>query len=271
MFNNDVTYDKQWDTPENRAALAKLERKFFHKSECRADCPVAWAPEVLELMETLEKELGFAYNTKTIGGYYIKGTPYDWFVKEPFGGIVSAFKSNILNKPRDWTKPRGENGFRPYKTIGGRFLGFLGGFFGPMGYGLRALKMKYVHPLLNKILRPKIVLGQLKEKYGYLTCYFHTTDAYREFVDIEIRKCSLKLALKGCYYPIENFWDASTQYAVGTEYNPDTISATYNDKHNMIDVKQTVYRKIMKDMGLDLKEIEQKAILRKASKEDPSV
>lgn len=269
MYNNEVTYNEQWNTPENRKALETLQRKFFDKSECSPDCPVAWAPEVLELMETLERELGFYYNESTMRGYYIQGTPKDWFLYDPILSIKSAFESNILSAPADWSKPRGPDGTRPRKSAVKRFLALLTAPLHSVGYGFRALKIKYIHPILNKIRKPKIRLGQLKEKYGELTCYFHTTDAFEEYVDREVRKTEIKLALKGCYYPIEGFWTASIGYTVGTEYRPDTITTKVDPKDGTINVKETTYRGVMKELGLDLKEIEKKYIMKQASKADP--
>jgi hypothetical protein len=35
MYNNEVTYAPHWNTPENKAALEKLESKYFDKSEIK--------------------------------------------------------------------------------------------------------------------------------------------------------------------------------------------------------------------------------------------
>jgi len=86
MYNNEVTYNKKWETPENKAALKKLYDKFFDRSYAAPSCPIAWAPEVLELLELLDKELGIERNTSTIGAYYVQGTPLEWFIIGPFKG-----------------------------------------------------------------------------------------------------------------------------------------------------------------------------------------
>ena len=48
----------------------------------------------------------------------------------------------------------------------------------------------YVNPRLNRLQRNLITLGQLKEKYGSLTCYFHSP--VESAVDEVVRKCMVK-------------------------------------------------------------------------------
>lgn len=273
MYNNDVTYADKWDTPENQAALAKLEKKFFDKSECSPSCPVAWAPEVLEMMETLERELGFRYNEGTMRGYYIQGTPLDWFVKNPWSGFFSAFMTNVFGyKPFEYKhKPGTTKRVKIKRTLYNRVKSIINGFTDPIGYGFRALIIKYVNPIRNRFEKRRISLGQLKEKYGSLTCYFHAPDAFEEFIDKEIGKCKIKLALKGAYYPIETLWDSAVSYDIENDYEPDSIAVTYGEYkgERTVSVKKTTYRKLMKELGLNLKEIQEKADLRAASKADP--
>lgn len=267
VCNNDVTYADKWETPENKAALQKLEAKFFDKSECSPSCPVGWAPEVLEMMETLHRELGFMRNERTMRGYYIQGNAADWFIKDPFNGFFSSFVRNFFKKPQDKKRVGDKYEWYP-RPIVNRIKNIASSTWHPIGYGFRALTIKYINPRLNKIEKNKISLGQLKEKYGSLTCYFHTSDAFEEFVDNEVRKCTIKLAMKGCYYPIETLWDAGTRYNVGNEWRPDTITTTV-DKDGTITVTKTTYRAAMKELGLDLKDIAAKAEALKASKADP--
>lgn len=272
VCNNDVTYHDKWDTHENRQALAILEKKFFNKSECRPDCPVAWAPEVLELMETLERELGFVYNEKTMRGYYIQGTPKDWFLTNPWSGFFYAFKKNVFTKPKDTNAKRlSKTWERPYMTLSQRLIAIPMGFFDPIGYGIRALTMRYINPLRNKFFKKRIYLGQLKEKYGYLTCYFHAPEAFKEFIEKEKAKCIIKLALKGAYYPIETLYNSSIEFHCGTVYHPDTYEITHGDNGGkpFTNVKITTMRMHMADMGLDMEDIKNKADMRAASKADP--
>lgn len=270
MYNNEVTYDEKHNTDANKAALTILEKKYFDMSECSPDCPVAWAPEVLELMDTLQAELGFMHNEKTIRGYYIKGNLVEWFLKDPWKNLFSAFKSNIFGSPSDYDYPRDPvTGNRPKKNMIKRFKAIIEAFFHSMQYGVKAVKVMYINPRLNKFQRNKITLGQLKEKFGELRCYFHVSEAYSEYVEKEIRKCEIKLALKGVYYPIEGFWDAAVSYNIENDYRPDSVTVTYGEYkgERTVNLKETKYRGVMKELGLDLKEIEAKATARKAAKE----
>jgi hypothetical protein len=273
MCNNDVTYADKWDTPENQAALAELERKYFPKSECGPHCPAGWAPEVLEMMDNIERELGFLHNESTMQGYRIQGTPKDWFIVNPWKGLLYAFKRNVFESPNDYIRSKGMRKIKERipRPISGRVKAIISAFFQPMGYGLRALRIRYVNSLLNKLQRRKVRLAQLKEKFGYLTLYYSCNDAYKGFVEKEIKKCAIKLAVKGAYYPIETLWDAGVSYNIENEYEPDSVKVEeyeYNGERQ-VKLTKTTYRKVMKELGLDLKDIEQKAILRKASKADP--
>jgi hypothetical protein len=251
MFNNEVTYHDKWKTPENEKALAELERKYFSKSECSPDCPLAWAPEVLEMMDLLQKELGFKRNESTMRGYYIRSGAGAWFIVEPWKNMFHAIKTQLGFGKHG--KYREKN---PIKAIGKVISSFFHSYF----YGAKALKIKYVNPILNKIDKPKITLGQLKEKYGTLHCYFHTPDAYEEYVEKQVRICEIKIAMKGAYTPLESFWDAGVSYNIENEYNPDSVSVTYGEYNGKrtVTLKKTTYRKVMKEMGIDLQALQQK-------------
>lgn len=276
MFNNEVTYDNKWDTPEARAASAKLDSKYFDKSSCSPDCPLSWAVDVLELFETLDRELGFQYNEGTIRGYYVQGNALDWFVTGPWKGLFSSFNSNFIEKKnkRDLKfVPGTQRRYWQDKTFLSRCNSVICAFTHSFKYGFKATKVRYINPILNKIFKNKISLGQLKEKYGSLCVYFSAPDAYDQFINNEIYKCELRLAMRGCYLPIESLWDATTSHHVGDEYHPDTVEIEHGEYNGekYTSVKRTMYRKVMKDLGFDLKEIEAKAKIRKAIKDSTNV
>ena len=201
MYNNEITYHEKWNTPENLAAFKMLKRKYFSKSICGPSCPVAWAPEVLEMMNTLQRKLGFYHNESTIQGYHVQGNPLRWFIINPYKGLIYSFQKNVLSKP---TKYNRKNQTSTPKSFSERAIATSTGFFEPIMYGLRALTVQYVNPIRNRIENNKIHLSQLKEKYGYLTCYFDADDKkYKDIISSEISKCAIKLTEKGCYYSIE--------------------------------------------------------------------
>lgn len=272
IANNDVTYAEKWNTPENKAALKKLETKYFDKSSCAPDCPIAWAPEVLELFETLDRELGFTYNTSTMRGYYIQGTAKDWFVTDPWKNLFRSVKTNFFSAkpPQVRTRTRVDITYRN-KTIVERLAAVTESFMHSINYGKRACVIKYVNPIRNKYSKNKISLGQLKEKWGSLTIYFNAPPAFEDYIEDLIRKTEIKLALKGAYYPIESLWNNRTSYNIENEHRPDAVTITYGEYkgERTVTMEKTTYRQAMKDLGLDLKEIKAKADLRAASKADP--
>lgn len=263
MYNNEVTYNEAHNTEANKKALEILQRKYFDKSECSPDCPVAWAPEVLEMMDFLQKELGFAHNEGTMRGYYVQGKPLEWFILNPIKAPYKAIK-RLFEKQTDWSAPRVEGQERPNKSFLKKLKEVPGDMFGSIkhsiSYGIRASVIRYVNPIRNRIEKPRIRLGQLKEKYGELRCYFHTSEAFSEFVENEVRKCEIKLALKGVYYPLEGFYEAGISYNIENEYHPDSVTVTdeeYNGKKYK-KFKKTSYRKVMKELGVDLEALKQK-------------
>lgn len=260
MYNNEVTYDDKWDTPENRTALKKLEKRFFDRSECGPDCPVAWAPEVLELMESLDKTIGIRRNEDTLRGYYIQGNPLKCFTIDPWMNAWKTLSYYFLSKKSEFYKERGL--IYNLKAVADSF-------FRPFGYGARAAKVLYLNPILNKRSKALLRLSQVKEKYGTLRVYHSSPDMYHDFVEAEIRKCEVKLAAKGAYFPIESMWDWGVSYSVENQYNPDSISVetTEDNGKKIVTVSKTLYRKQMKEIGLNLAEIAEKAKIRKEKHE----
>lgn len=189
MCNNDVTYHEKWDTLENNAALKKLDEKFFDRSICSPSCPVGWAPEVLELLERLDKEFGIARNTQTIRAYFVDKSLFELFIKRTFSETLYAFK---LRERRGKVFSFKERVKRARVQAGESVT-----------YARKVLMMRYVNGIINKVLRPKFQLSQIKEKYGYLTLYFHCEPEYKEYVEGLVREVTIKLATKGCYYPLD--------------------------------------------------------------------
>ena len=254
MFNNEVTYDDKWNTPENRKALEKLQKKFFDKSYAYPDCPVGWAPEVLELLETLEKEFGFEYNTGTMQSYFIQGGALNHFLIDPFKGLYHAVRFNFIDKPVESWEIKNRN-----KPLFERLKKVLDGFIHPISYGIRAFRIIRINPILNKIKKPKLRLDQVKEKYGTLRIYFSSPDYLEEYVEKLIAQCEVKLAMKGCYYPLESLWGYGVGWNCGTESRPDIFTTkedTYSDGEKFISVTKTTHRQAMKDLGIDIKDME---------------
>jgi hypothetical protein len=258
MYNNEVTYDKKWETQDNKKAYKKLDKKFFDRSICYPSCPEAWAPEVLELLNLFDKELGVARNESTIRSYYIQGNPLQWFVTDPFKNLYKSLISLFLEPLPSYRK-------QPY-TVAEKLQKIVSSFTHSIAYGFRASKVLYVNPILNKIFRPKFRLDQVKEKYGQLNIYYSVPEAFEEWVENEINKTIVKLAIKGAYYPLETLYGYRVGNYVETEYNPDTIEVERkigSDGQENVLVYKTTMRKIMKDMGVNMEDVKLRYLERK--------
>jgi len=210
VYNNVITYHEKWNTPENCAAKAELEKKFLPRSHYAPSCPIGWAPEVLAMLSKLDSEFGIYRNESTINGYFI---------------LPRNIYRTILNLVQ-----------HPIRT---------------MNYISNTAKVHYLNPVLNRLLKPKIRLDQIKEKYGALRVYTTTNNRFLDdYIDECVKEVEIKLAIKGCYYPIESFWNSSTS-TNSTSYYPDTITISAGM------ICRTTYRNIMKNLGLDIKAIEE--------------
>lgn len=256
MFKNETTYDSVWNTEENRSALRKLESKYLDNCECSSHCPVAWAPEVLELLETIDRELGIRKNQDTINGFYVQGNIISWFFISPWKNLFQAFSYQLFGSYR-------------YNKTHKKIMYVIRSFISPIKYGLSALRVKMINPCLNKLGNKRVSLSQIKEKFGYFTFYYDAPDAFKDFIERERRKCEIKLAIKGAYLPIESFWDASVVYAIETEHHPDCLSIESDPNTGLKRVTETKYRIAMKELGLNLKDIKDKADIKAATKADP--
>lgn len=261
MYNNDVTYHDKWKTPENEAALRKLEKRFFDRSECCPDCPLSWAVEVLELFESLDRTVGIRHNEGTMRGYYVQGSPLKWFVTNPWLSAFKTFKYHFFSdKSKYYTE----------KGLVHKLKETVGAFWHSISYGFRASKVVYVNRLLNKWSGASLRLSQVKEKFGTLRVYLGSPAIYSDFIDAEVRKCEIKLAAKGAYFPIESLWDWGVSYNIENEYNPDSIEVkvTENEGKRTVNIHKTLYRAQMKELGLNLAEIAEKAKAYKEKNEE---
>lgn len=268
MYNNEVTYDPKWDTEENKAAFKKLDEKFFDKSVCSPSCPNGWAPEVLELLETIEKEYGIVYNTSTIRAYYVQGKPFDHFITGPFKNAWNSFYSNFIetiDPEKTWQVERRN------KPVTTRLKKVFDSALDSIRYGKRAFRITHINPILNKIYKPKVVLSQVKEKYGELRIYYSAPEHLEPIIEKMIAKTEVKLALKGCYYPVESLWRAGSSRWVGTDSHPDIIETkekTDSQGEKYIEVFTSSHRTAMKELGIDLKDMEQKYQAFKKKRDD---
>lgn len=265
MYNNDVTYDERWATSENKEYLYRLEDKYLHRSVCAANCPVGWAKEVYELLEHLDSEFGIEYNTSTLDGFLIKKNVLKGLFVSPIVGPAYSFY-NIFIRPyfiKDFL-----SSYYSKTTMRSKLSSVLRSFYFPIELSLRNIKSLTLYKFLNFVKRPKIRLDQVKEKYGELNVYYSSPDYLRDYIDLKIRETEMKLAMKGCYYPVESFYYASSNWYQATQHHPTeyvTSMVTHSDGSVHSKVEVYTYREAMANLGLDLNDIKTRADARVAS------
>lgn len=152
-----------------------------------------------------------------------------------------------------------------YPTLKSKLLRVVSSTVHPIKYGIKATKVKYLNNILNRIFKPKFRLNQVKEKYGELNIYYTCPEVYEDWVDKQIKKTIIKLAKKGCYYPLESLYNySSTTYINSDREDEDIVEVIdYVDYKNQPakKIKKTTYRSLMKEMGVDMKDIAIKAMI----------
>ena len=251
-FNNSVTYHKYWNTPENKKYHELLRKKYLDRPYCMSDCPIGWSKEVFELLQKIDKELGIEFNTTTNGGMNFGGGLFDWFIKTPFETaflchleflIFHEFGNPKFSRKRYWPSSLWER----IKQLPGRITSIPKHVYQDFKSGVNKTTVRYVNPILNRLLKKRVELSQVKEKYGSLTIYFSGPDCFSNWIDQEIHKTEVKLAIKGCYWPLKGFWNSYSGYWANTKHNPEVIVAKLRDD-GCIDVTKSVYRQAIKEV-----------------------
>lgn len=201
MYNNEVTYDKKWETKKNRH-YRDMAMDIAKKSECMSSIPLSWAREVYFFLRHLEHTYGIKYPTRTHMGYYLPSIPKTLRIMfiDPITRLPKTLKKlykDVFSEPSKFQKK-----YAP--TRKDRVKETLFGFCGRGGYlyGWQLAWHRLYGFAYNKIKRPKIGLGQFKEKFGYVTVYYDAPDDISKEVDRYIKRLELSLARKGAYYDV---------------------------------------------------------------------
>jgi hypothetical protein len=245
MYNNEVTYDKKWDTKENIELNNKLMLKYGRITRSSSDCPTSWSKEVLELLSTLDAKVGILKNEEDLDLKY-------FFKKLLISPMSNAFDSvkYVVESPY-CDKSFLEKIAYVHKS-----------FFYPLQSAFDHIKAVTYNKLYNKIKNPKIHLLQFKEKFGTLRVYVSCPDYLKGWIDQQIHLTEIKLSIKGAYFSIENLYTWShTEYVHGQDFKYTNIVAVQEEnKETYYKLQRYVYRKLMtdfeKDLKIDLKKIE---------------
>lgn len=220
MYNNEVTYHEKWDTLENIQYEQKLAKKYYSRTPCSSHIPNAWAKEVWEFLEELDKQFGIArkpHNTvrglsswETIKEEYLEvlkrvispsleQSYYRYYkpleiseedspkVKE--GKLKSNAKRKEEYKEITKLKVRAKDFFSSYKRLTKRLISFL------------------IDSAIDWYRKPQIVLSQVKEKFGTIRVYANCSPAIRAYIREKENQLEIKLATKGAYPTLKSLWN----------------------------------------------------------------
>ena len=199
MYNNDVTYNKKWDTPENKEYNRQVYDILKDRTMCFSDCPLAWSKEVLEFLVELDKEFGIGYNA-----------PYELSLRSYLNKFFESFKIFVEKLSIYETLPDDIMTIQIKKFKK---------FFDHQKFHFKRFYMTYKRRLVNKIQKPKIYLSQVKEKYGRLEIYFSAPEYIYDYIEKKKKEVEVKLAVKGAYFKLEEMykWRHQKQDNTGTK------------------------------------------------------
>ena len=111
--------------------------------------------------------------------------------------------------------------------------------------------------LYNKVMKPKIFLGQVKEKFGTLRVYYNAEPWVQNYVEEQIQELEVKLANKGAYYPPEDLynWHSSSYDYSNTYKTKGKLVEVDGKKVRATDTICYGYRKVLKKYGYDLNQL----------------
>lgn len=205
MYNNEVTYDKKWDTFMNKKYQKQAMELVQDRSYCCCDVPLAWAKEVNELLQEINNKYGIQYNTISYRGYTYTRNLVELLIKAPFKALF------YYHTVKDWEISYAERKGKPTPKGGYRVKKNIEGFVHSIKYAFNVIKRNTVAYFYNKFRKPQVGISQVKEKYGELRVYFSAPGALDDVIEDMIRRTEIKLSKKGAYYPLESMvkWNTS--------------------------------------------------------------
>ncbi len=243
MYNNEVTYHDKWDTEENKKYQDKLGKLMKYKARCGTYAPNGWAPELYEMMSSLDEMYGIRYNL---------AFKEWWTLKNSWEGLLARPVKALFGPDKHLRKYESNNVFvRGWKRIKAAFRLYT--------FYLERLWITNYAEFYNWWYKPLIQIDQIKEKYGELRIYHSSPDGLYEFVEKLAAEVEVKIALKGAYRPIESLYYAS--YCTYNKVNRYEVApCSYRPEEQILSDYR--YREIMHEHNLDLDEIKRKADIR---------
>jgi hypothetical protein len=249
QYNNHVTYDEKWNTPENKAAMKKLY-PYLRRTRCGSDCPDSWAVEVLELVKKVEKLYGIRYHASTRWGYSSEGDikHLTWLVKDLLG-------KPYIHTYGEMKKPTTMDYIKKWFTgLPERLSSFSSRINDYVRYVLWGR-------FYNWYRKPQVSLDQIKEKFGTLRFYFSAPYWIDKHVDEMIMETEIKLSEKGAYYSLLSLY--------GTTHSriDDTLDFELSSDKKTKTVVEYPVKRLMKKLGYNIEEFEKQRQIKLKEKE----
>lgn len=193
LYNNEITYHNKWNTVWNEMARDHLEERYLKHTECSSHIPVAWAEEVLDLLNKIEDQWGIKANDSI----YIEGWGY-YSLRNYVSSL--AISTGLKKLPFRWYGDNVTNKDRKRQRKQ-RFP----------GWPWRAIQNEVEHRIkcykatrYNKKRKPQVTISQVKEKFGHFNLYYDAPKEIKVEIDKLIDETIKKLSDKGAYYTIES-------------------------------------------------------------------
>jgi len=217
MHNNEVTYDKKWDTENNKALRKKVLDFLGPRSGCVCDVPAAWAQEVSWLISWMNSKFGIRYELSTHFGYFVDRNFFKLLFVNPWMSLTHNY-SRI---------PEHLKRYRTRKVWYKAFAKNISSAYSELKHSLKIIKRQIVGRLHNWRKDPTITISQVKEKFGSLRIYYSINDpvnqkSIEEDIEFHIKSAEIMLSQKGAYYSIDQMYDWAS-----TTYNGDTPVKKY--------------------------------------------
>ncbi len=173
---------------DNEKVLNELEKKYLNDTSCCSHIPASWAVEIFDLLKKIDSLWGIKKNEDIYqGGWSYRGLKYyldDFFIGIGLKDLPIGWKDQSPEARKKQRKQRfpGYNIFEPLKSE-----------------AYHQYRMLYAK-VYNRIKKPKVVIDQVKIKFGSLRLYFQVEDeTIHKAINILINEVEDKLSSKGSY------------------------------------------------------------------------
>lgn len=212
MYNNEVTYDKKWDTEENIRYQKKCMKILEPRARCMSDVPRAWAKEVYQLLNFINKKYGIQYDLSSFRGWRVDQRVFVLLVKKPFMSLTHNYNRVPDHLKKYYTK----------KPLHKKILSNIENAISNISQGISILYRDVIGSIYNKLRKPQVRIDQVKEKYGTLRVYCSASPEIEEEIDRLIKSLEVSLCYKDAYYSPKELYNWST-----TRYDGDKKIETF--------------------------------------------